>query len=90
MAKKRVVKTFSYKKVRRVDLDSPERTYLHSQIIRDKKFLRKLYTEWYEAINDLMPERPSGCLVELGSGGGFSKEIIPCAITTEILGRSER
>ena len=78
-------KTLLHKEFRRVAIDSPERTLLHSQIIREKRFLSKLYTEWYAAINDLMPGRMAGCIVELGSGGGFSKKILPRAITTEIL-----
>jgi SAM-dependent methyltransferase len=78
-------KTLLRREIRRVGIDSSERTLLHSQIVREKTFLRKLYTEWYTAINDLMPGRLTGCIVELGSGGGFSKKILPRAITTEIL-----
>jgi len=71
--------------VQHTDIDAPEKTFLHAQIIQSKKFLRRLYAEWYEAISLLIPDRPSGGVVELGSGGGFAKDIIPLTITTEIL-----
>ena len=77
--------TFSYKQIRKVDINTPERTLLHSQIIHEKPFLRKLYREWYVAIKESLPEKPSGGLIELGSGGGFSKQIIGNALTSEIL-----
>ena len=75
----------SYSKVRFVDIDSPERTFLHSRIIQNKPFLRRLYIEWYERIKNFFPDRPCGGLVELGAGGGFSKLVISNVITTEIL-----
>jgi SAM-dependent methyltransferase len=75
----------SYNKLRRIGIDTPQRTILHSQVIQDKPFLRRLYTEWYTAIKGFLPSRPSGCLIELGSGGGFAKQIFPRVVTTEIL-----
>jgi SAM-dependent methyltransferase len=67
------------------DLDSPERTIHHKQIIQKKLFLRKLYQEWYKVFTDLKPVLPEGKLVELGSGGGFLKEIDPSVICTDII-----
>ena len=77
--------TVSYSRIRRIDIDVPERTLLHSRVIREKPFLRRLYVEWYSTIMGLTRARPSGCLIELGAGGGFSKQVIPGVMTTEIL-----
>jgi len=67
------------------DLDSPERTIAHQKIIKEKYFLRKLYEEWYSVFTKLMPSLPEGKMIELGSGGGFLKEIVPSVLCTDIL-----
>ncbi|MCA1758739.1 MAG: class I SAM-dependent methyltransferase, partial [Bacteroidales bacterium] len=67
------------------ELDSPERTIFHNQIIRNKLFIRKLYEEWYEIFSATLPQLPDGKMVELGSGGGFLKEVIPSVLCSDIL-----
>ncbi|HPE77830.1 MAG TPA: class I SAM-dependent methyltransferase [Draconibacterium sp.] len=67
------------------DLDSPERTIAHQKIIKEKCFLRKLYEEWYKVFTDAIYGLPDGKIIELGSGGGFLKEIRPSVICTDIL-----
>lgn len=67
------------------DLDSPERTIAHQRIIKEKYFLRKLYEEWYAVFTELVPQLPHGKMIELGSGGGFLKEIIPSVLCSDIL-----
>ena len=67
------------------NLDDPSVTLLHSRILQRKGFLRRLYTDFYRDISDRLPERESRVVVELGSGGGFIKEIIPEAITSDVL-----
>lgn len=67
------------------DLDSPERTVYHRQIIRNKFFLKKLYHEWYSIFMNIKPLLPSGKIVELGSGGGFLKDIDPTVICSDII-----
>lgn len=67
------------------NIDSPGRTLLHRQIILKKKFLKKLYLEWYAVFSDAMKSVPEGRCVELGSGGGFLKDIEPSVITSDIL-----
>ena len=66
--------------------DTPEKTIFHGKIIREKPFLKALYTDFYKqfgkAIRDI--DR-NGLLVELGSGGGFIKEIIADVVTSDIL-----
>jgi SAM-dependent methyltransferase len=66
-------------------LDSPERTIAHGEIIKRKYFLRKLYQEWYSIFTRELDKFPEGHLIELGSGGGFLKEIEPRIICTDII-----
>jgi SAM-dependent methyltransferase len=66
-------------------LDSPERTLFHREIIAKKAFLRKLYNEWYSLFSKVVSVKPRARFVELGSGGGFLKEIEPSVICSDIL-----
>jgi SAM-dependent methyltransferase len=67
-----------------VDLDDPNTTLLHAEILKQKVFLRRLYTEYYQSFHDTLEAPDDATVVELGSGGGFIKEIIPNAITSDI------
>lgn len=61
-------------------------TLLHSKIIRKKPFLKRLYIDFYEKMKRSAGDGLGGkFLVELGSGGGFIKDIIPNVITTDII-----
>ena len=73
------------KEVEQFDLDDPKRTLLHREIILKKPFLRKLYIEWYQPFVNASQKLPKGKIVELGSGGGFLKDILPQIITSDIL-----
>ncbi|PCJ87762.1 MAG: SAM-dependent methyltransferase [Flavobacteriales bacterium] len=66
------------------DLDSVEATLHHRQIILNKPFLRKLYEEWYRTFVQLTTVQSEGKLLEIGSGGGFLKDIYPEIITSDI------
>lgn len=66
------------------NLDDPNTTILHSQIIREKVFLRNLYIDFYGIFKKSVGQNAK-TLVELGSGGGFIKEIIPGVITSDII-----
>lgn len=66
-------------------LDSPERTLYHREIILRKKFLRKLYEQWYDEFINEIKSLPNDTIIELGSGGGFLKELEPGIICTDIL-----
>jgi len=68
-----------------IPLDSFERTLLHKEIILSKPFLKNLYQEWYTTFNNELITLPPGKIVELGSGGGFLKELIPTVISSDIL-----
>jgi SAM-dependent methyltransferase len=66
-------------------LDSPERTLFHKELILRKKFLRRLYEQWYDEFKKEINNLPNDCIIELGSGGGFLKEVEPKIICTDIL-----
>jgi SAM-dependent methyltransferase len=66
-------------------LDSPERTLEHKEIIKSKKILRDLYNDWYSLFTEVINSLPEGRLVELGSGGGFFKEIEPKVLCSDII-----
>ena len=67
------------------NLDDPSTTLLHSQIIQRKPFLKKLYIDFYKELGKAVGESENKVLIELGSGGGFIKKVIPNVITSDIL-----
>ena len=69
---------------RGLDLDDPRTTERRRQIILAKPFLRKIYAEWYAQIVAALPTRP-GRVLEIGSGGGFLKSLLPELVTSELL-----
>lgn len=66
--------------------DAPQTTHLRRSIIKEKAFLHKLYTDGYTRILRCIPAEKTvaGTVVELGSGGGFLKEILPEAIASDV------
>jgi SAM-dependent methyltransferase len=67
------------------ELAADERTHEHRQIILQKKFLKKLYMEWYAYFKSKIQDLPDGKIIEIGSGGGFIKDQIPHVITSDII-----
>ena len=67
------------------DLDDPAVTLLHAEIVKRKPFLRRLYIDFYKQFGKAVSEPEKKVLVELGSGGGFIKEVIGNVITSDIL-----
>jgi len=68
------------------DLDNPTTTLLHQKIIQNKKFLKNIYIDFYKEFEESISDIPKGnLLVELGSGGGFIKEVIPSVLTSDII-----
>lgn len=65
-----------------LDIDSPKTTIIRRDIIKSKPFLKKIYLEWYKKINSQICG--STLCLEIGSGAGFAKEIIPNLITSEV------
>jgi SAM-dependent methyltransferase len=70
------------------DIDAPETTELHGRIIQNKPYLKRLYTEWYTYFSRKTAGVPEGLKLEIGSGSGFIKQIIPDVITTDVLNLS--
>ena len=67
------------------ELDKPETTIRHKDIIQQKPFLYKVYTRWYAGFAEAAAALPEGRLLEIGSGGGFLKEVMPQVYTSDIL-----
>jgi len=68
------------------DLNTPETTALHARIILSKYYLKNIYLDWYGKIkkslsNDFMGRE----IIEIGSGGGFIKKVLPQVKTTETI-----
>ena len=66
------------------DLDSPETANLHREIIKQNTFLKKVYLDFYKEFYNASLNLPKGYLVEIGSGAGFLKEIMPNVITSDV------
>ncbi|HLY24784.1 MAG TPA: methyltransferase domain-containing protein [Aggregatilineales bacterium] len=66
-----------------LEVDDPETTSLRRQIIQQKRFLRRIYEEWYALLTSELPARP-GPVLELGAGAGFLSEYIPNVITSDV------
>ena len=60
-------------------------TLQHAEMLGKKKFLRRLYVDFYRMLQAAVDGTEGRVIVELGSGGGFIQEIIPNAITSDIL-----
>lgn len=67
------------------NLDSPKTTIERIDIIRNKKYLEKVYKSFYGIFVSNTKNTPKGPKVELGSGAGFLKSFIPGVITSDIL-----
>jgi SAM-dependent methyltransferase len=67
------------------NLDDPSIYLLHERIIRDKLFLKRLYEDFYRHFKNFLPlDIAARNIVELGSGGGFIKDVIPYVLTSDI------
>jgi SAM-dependent methyltransferase len=67
------------------NLDDPAVTLLHSEIIRKKLFLKRLYIDFYKQFHRAVSDPEKKILIELGSGGGFIKDVMANVITSDIL-----
>lgn len=66
-------------------LDDPRTTLRHRDIILNKAPLKRLYEEWYTDMLQRAGKAPAGKLLEVGSGGGFLKQLHPQVITSDIM-----
>ena len=67
------------------DLDAPASAMAHRRIIRNKPWLHRLYSDFYRIFVQAVPDPDGKVLVEVGSGGGFLKEMVQPVITSDIL-----
>jgi len=68
------------------ELDCPDRAKKIKSRIKGKVALYKLYREFYLRFADCIARCPgTGIVVEIGSGGGFIKDVVPDVITSDIL-----
>ena len=67
------------------DLDDPNASIAHRDIILKKPFLKRLYNDWYLIFIIKSKEIKNGKYLEIGSGGGFLKDVFPEVITSDIL-----
>ncbi|MFA6003876.1 MAG: class I SAM-dependent methyltransferase [Elusimicrobiota bacterium] len=70
---------------RSVDLQRVETTRLHRARIANSALLRRWYRIQYGKYARRLPPDGSGAHIELGSGGGFLKEVCPRCITSSYL-----
>lgn len=76
---------FKYKD-KKVSVDELTSTLAHKAIIQRKGLLKKLYIDFYRELRFALPAGPDKkFIVELGSGGGFIKDMIPEAIASDVL-----
>lgn len=66
------------------DLDSPEATEAHGRILQKKEFLKKLYLEFYREFAEAAGSCQGKTVVEIGSGGGFLKSVMPQVKTSDV------
>lgn len=74
---------FEYRKDE--DIDDPQTTVRRRELIKNKKVLRNIYERWYADIIEGFKSVPDGIQVEIGSGGGFLKDIYPEIVTSDLL-----
>ena len=67
------------------DLDDPNASLAHRDIILKKPFLKRLYNDWYLIFIIKSKEIKNGKYLEIGSGGGFLKDVFAEVITSDIL-----
>ena len=80
----RLRKLLAHPLARDLDLDSPEATSVHARLIREKAFLRRLYLHYYESYDAVLGRAPRGPVLEIGSGGGFYREMRPSVVSLDI------
>ena len=68
---------------RNVELDDPRMTELRLQVIKRKPFLGRIYSDWYHMMLSRIPSG-AGHVLELGSGAGYFKQIVPDVISSEV------
>lgn len=66
-----------------MNLNSKHALKVHGELITKKWFLNELYSDFYRELKSI--KVPKGKRVEIGSGAGFIKKIIPSTITSDVV-----
>ncbi len=74
---------FTHPAMRGIDIDDPRLTAIRHKLLHQKKFLFKLYEDWYTLLKQNLGNTNSR-VVELGSGAGFLEKLIPQVIKTDL------
>ena len=74
------------KKYDEIDFDSVESSEFAQKVLREKKCLRDIYVEMYQEMMGVKNRYliVGGKTVEIGSGGGFIKDIFPEVVTSDV------
>ncbi len=67
------------------NLDDPGTTNQRLELVDKKAFLREVYSEWYGLLTEVYHRSPGKGHVEIGSGPGFFKRMVPRIITSEVM-----
>jgi SAM-dependent methyltransferase len=73
------------KRFKNINLDSPNVTKLHRQIIKTNSYLYHWYKNQYNKYKEIISGQKNGRHIELGTGGGFIKEVLPFVTTSSLL-----
>jgi SAM-dependent methyltransferase len=69
-----------------IHLDGPDRFELLTATLGRKAFLRRLYREFYDRYAECLARCPAeGLALELGSGAGFAREVVPGVLTSDVI-----
>jgi SAM-dependent methyltransferase len=68
---------------RGLDIDDPRTTHLRQRILAEKRFLRRIYEEWYGLLAASLPPG-EGAVLELGAGAGFLADHVPGLLRSEV------
>lgn len=69
--------------LRGLDLDSESLFIAQHKILRQKRFLQKIYRDFYLIIKNQLPYENQH-VIEFGSGAGFMNELIPQVVRTDV------
>lgn len=72
--------------MRGIDVDDPTLIEIHAEMVKAKPLLRSAFQSFYEQMFAAADEAgaPTEIEIELGSGGGFIKEVRPSVVTTDV------
>ena len=73
------------KHFKNIDLDSPDATMIHRQIIKTNPYLYHWYKKQYLKYKEMIAEQQHGVHIELGTGGGFIKDVLPFVTSSSLL-----